>query len=112
MSTDPRGVPYKNGEMIAAIACEGIGGSLLDWHERKFMNRYGERIFEDVITLMPAFMAVSDAIEIGREVGTQALRNSLNYCASERVEEIEAAIEASNRIECSPPIKQTGIWNG
>ncbi|MCA0205147.1 MAG: site-specific DNA-methyltransferase [Proteobacteria bacterium] len=96
-----RSVSYRNGELISAIACEGIGFKLIDWHERKFTNRFGEAIFEDVLTVVPATATLEHALGIGRAVGRQALENSLEYCPIDRRAEIEAAIESANSIEPS-----------
>lgn len=97
-----RGVSLKNGELIAAIAADGLGGDISDWHERNFMNRFGETIYEDVLTLMPKYRKPEEAIEVGRLVGMEALKRALNYCPDERRGEIQDAIESGPSIECSP----------
>ena len=102
-----RSVPFKNGEMISAIACEGMGFRLTDWHERKFMNRFGESIYEDVMTIVPSIARGTHAIEIGRSVGTQALQNALNYCPPERSDEISDAIDSAKKIENSPLVQDS-----
>lgn len=100
-----RSVSFKNGELISAIACEGMGGELIEWNERKFINRFGESIYEDVLTMMPKKYAPDKAVEIGRAVGAQALRNALEYCPKERREEISEAIALANKITPSPLIR-------
>ncbi len=97
-----RRVPLRNGELIAAIASEGIGGKIIDWHERNYLNRFGEKIYEDVLTIQPTTIDEQKAIEVGRLVGTEALRRALDYCPHERTSEIEAAIEYSPKVEYSP----------
>lgn len=105
-----RSVPFKNGEMINALACEGMGFQLIDWNERKFMNRFGEEIFEDILTITPRKNVGLDAVEIGRLVGRQALQNSLSYCHSERSREIVEAIEAAPVIGNSPLVPGCEKW--
>ncbi|MOA23149.1 hypothetical protein D3C78_1437530 [compost metagenome] len=102
-----RSVSFKNGELISAIACEGMGFELVEWNERKFMNRFGESIYEDVLTITPKKCEIDKAVEIGRAVGSQALRNSLEYCPGERVEEISEAIASVNKINPSPLIRNS-----
>ncbi|MFD1808542.1 DNA methyltransferase [Gemmobacter lanyuensis] len=97
-----RSVPFKNGELISAIAIEGMSFKPIEWNERKFLNRYGAIIYEDVITMQPCEVDLSEAVEIGRAVGAQALRNSLSYCEAERVAEIKEAVSAASKIELSP----------
>ncbi|ELI9378922.1 DNA methyltransferase [Escherichia coli] len=99
-----RSVSFKNSELISAIACEGMGYELTDWNERKFMNRFGESIYEDVLTMIPQKYSHDKAVEIGRAVGAQALRNALEYCPEERRMEISDAIASANKITPSPLI--------
>ena len=101
-----RSVAFKNGEIISAIAVEGLGCELLSWHERKFMNRFGESIYEDVLSIRLKDVSSEQAVQIGRDVGAQVLRNALEYCPEERRQEIETAIEAAPKIEASPEIKR------
>jgi hypothetical protein len=101
-----RSVAFRNGELIAALALEGMGHILLDWNERKFLNRYGTVIFEDVMTILPNRVSEQDAVELGRAVGKQALVNSLEYCPKDRQEEITTAICSANTIEVSPHTKE------
>lgn len=44
-----RGVPFFNGEIAANIAIEAIGYRLILRQERVFTNRFGQRIFEDIL---------------------------------------------------------------
>ncbi|CTU51760.1 DNA methyltransferase [Escherichia coli] len=99
-----RSVSFKNSELISAIACEGMGYELTDWNERKFMNRFGESIYEDVLTMIPQQYSHDKAVEIGRAVGAQALRNALEYCPEDRCVEISDAIASANKITPSPLI--------
>ena len=97
-----RGVPLKNGELIASIASDGLGFEIIEWNERKFMNRFGEVIYEDILTLKRPERCVYEAVEVGRAVGRQGLQNALEYCPDERRLEIEAAVAAAAKIEVSP----------
>ena len=104
-ASNVRSVPFRIGEMTSAIACEGMGFGLVDWHERKFRNRFGESIYEDIITIVPSIIQDTHAIGIGRSVGTQALQNALDYCPSERSGEISDAIDSAEKIENSPLVQ-------
>ena len=97
-----RGVPLKNGELIASIASDGLSFEISEWNERKFMNRFGEVIYEDILTLKRPERCGGEAIEVGRAVGKQGLQNALKYCPEERRPEIEAAVAAAAKIEVSP----------
>lgn len=104
-----RGVAFRNGEIIAAIAREGLGWNMQSWHERKFMNRFGETIFEDVLTLSPAMRPTSiNCEDVGRDVGREALRLALSYAPKDRQREIEEAIASADQIPASPYVLRGG----
>lgn len=48
-----RGVSFKNGVLVAALAVGGAGFQLAAIQERKFLNKFGETIYEDVLHLQP-----------------------------------------------------------
>lgn len=99
-----RGVSFRNGELVAAIASEGLGGEILEWNERRFLNRFGKHIFEDVLTIIPRPQEENVAEEIGRLVGIEALRTALIGAPDDRKNEIEAAIEAGRTVAPSPNV--------
>ncbi len=97
-----RGVSFKNGALVAAIASDGLGGHIKSWNERSFLNRFGATIYEDVLTIIPR-RASSDHLDVvGRSVGTEALKAALEYAPEDRKQEIENAITASHTVEASP----------
>jgi hypothetical protein len=106
-----RGVAFKNGEIIAAVGVEGLGWTIESWYERKFLNRFGETIFEDVITLRSPSCSPKGIESIGRSVGTEALRTALDYAPRDRVAEISEAIEKAPEIVRSPYVLQEGNLN-
>lgn len=101
-TSNVRSVAFKNGEMIAAVAAEGMSFSVENWNERRFTNRFGEVIYEDVITMSAGKTLGGDAIEIGRSVGVQSLKDALEYCPIERRSEIASAIDFAHKVAPSP----------
>lgn len=97
-----RGVSFKNGDLVAKIISDGNQGRIVQWNERWFMNRFGARICEDVITVVPYSRPKAIAAEVGRAVGRQALTNALSYAPQERHEEIEQALNAGLTVTNSP----------
>ncbi len=51
-----RGLSFKNGLLVAALALGGGGFRLETRQERKFKNKFGEIIYEDILHLVPASM--------------------------------------------------------
>jgi len=97
-----RGVSFKNGSLVAAIASDGLGGKILSWNERKFLNRFGVTIYEDVLTIIPKINSHEYVKSIGRSVGTEALKAAIKYAPKDRQDDIQNAIAASYTIEESP----------
>jgi len=97
-----RRTAFKNGELLAAIGSEGLGMSVREWNERSFVNRFGKTIVEDVITFGTTNSDFSEAVQIGRAVGSQALRKSLEVCSSEVADEIALALNKADAIQPSP----------
>lgn len=104
-----RGVPFQNGKIIADIAGYGLGWQISQWDERKFMNRFGDLIFEDILTLTPPKNTVTDCESVGREVGVGALTRSLAYAPKERRSEIEEAASCSATIPASPYVLREAV---
>ena len=48
-----RGLRFKNGLLVAALASGGSGFRLETRQERKFKNKFGEIIYEDILHLLP-----------------------------------------------------------
>lgn len=96
-----RGVPFHNSRLLAMIAEGGVGFRLERWQERKFTNRFGGLIYEDLLTLKPHGKALQPQ-EFSREVGIQALKGALEKAEGEVQENISQAIERSWSIETSP----------
>ncbi len=97
-----RGVSFKNGALVAAIASDGLGGEITSWNERSFLNRFGATIYEDVLTIIPRENPPSLIEAVGRSVGTEALRSALDYAPEDRKHDIENAIITSHTVEPSP----------
>lgn len=97
-----RGVSFKNGALVAAIASDGLGGHIQSWNERSFLNRFGATIYEDVLTIIPKKNSPDHLETVGRSVGTEALKAALDHAPEDRKQDIENAITASHTVEASP----------
>jgi len=76
------------------------------WHERCFVNRFGERIYEEILAFE---VTESDVVSIDKpyaaEVGRQMLLAGLALSSSNEVAaEIEDAIKQSPKILPSPEL--------
>lgn len=106
-SSNVRGVPFLNGEMIASVAVLGGTFSLRHRNERMFVNRFGEKIYEDVLILDRAARrrARESARELGRFVGACALQEARERCTDKIArQEIDDAYKKRDSIERSPRV--------
>jgi 16S rRNA G966 N2-methylase RsmD len=102
-----RGVTFRNGELVAAVS-EAVAGLTVETRrERRFTNRYGVNIFEDVLSMAPTGEGTRDAVGFGRALGVWALQD-----ASRRTEaviqlaEIDRAVAAASQVEASTIMKE------
>lgn len=98
-----RGVPFENGKILALLSVAS-GGVIERWRERRFTNRFGEVILEDVLTVRfgPALEASSADGNIARLIGEYALESGLVGAPAEQQIEIRAAMSEAGRIAGSP----------
>lgn len=96
-----RGVPFYNGRLLALSAIAGSGFCLERWQERRFTNRFGKTIYEDVLTLKPDSRPTS-VEDSGHQIGVLALRNALEDTGEETVRsDIKRAIIRSEHVRPS-----------
>lgn len=96
-----RGIPFYNGQLLALSAISGSGFRLEKWQERKFVNRFGKAIYEDVLTLRPDGKLANEE-GIGRRIGVLALKNALKDTTEKEIRsDVEQAIALSERIQPS-----------
>lgn len=110
-----RGVSFKNSLIILILALAGSCFKLDITQERRFKNKYGENIYEDILILNPN--KISKYIytqEFGREIGVWVLKKaydiSLNKMNISIINDIKQAIESSEKINPSPYIVNDLPW--
>jgi hypothetical protein len=104
-----RGVAFPNGEILAALA-EAIGGFEFErWQERSFTSRFGQVIFEEILTFSvskpAAPVARCDLVETGRAVGCAGLNEALSQADEHVRPDIEAAVDQAPQIRPSSPLR-------
>jgi DNA modification methylase len=96
-----RKTTFFNGEIVAALAVRSAGYFLQGRQERVFTNRFGERIYEDILHLTPApdlstnLVAVSD---IAREILFAAKKRA----PQESMADLEHALQRLEEVKPSP----------
>lgn len=98
-----RGVSFENFKILSSLALYGAGLNLVCRQERKFTNRFGQEIVEDILHLSPTSYEIRGSdTEIGREIGARFLQNALKAANGEVKEDIEIAIKSIEKVGPSP----------
>jgi len=102
-----RRTSFKNAKLITSVAI-ACGFNLEGEQERRFTNKFGEIIYEEILRFNILNFRTSGAVEESRHIGQKALQEALSYCDNEVIKEIKEAIEKSDRIDVSPLLNATG----
>lgn len=98
-----RGVAFANGEIVGCLAELMPGFEFVRWQERSFTNRFGEKIYEEILTFAVTPAAPeAELLPLATETGRQMLLEGRARAGSGQVaQEIEAAIECSGLVRPS-----------
>ncbi len=97
-----RGLSFKNGMLVAAIALGGAGFHLETRQERKFKNKFGEIIYEDILHLVPVSEGMAAGDDFARSVATWSLLKAAETTEKEVHHEVLDAIERASTVQKSP----------
>ncbi|MCI0350023.1 MAG: site-specific DNA-methyltransferase [Acidobacteriales bacterium] len=98
-----RKTPFFNGDMLANIAVRSLGWSFLLRQERKFMNRFGDTIWEDILHFSPRRIQQNGPQGVQpREIAREALTEAMGRVAGEAKADLEEALSLIAEIRSSP----------
>lgn len=98
-----RGTAFFNGEIVAEVACRALGFKLVLKQERKFLNRYGQNIYEDILHFLPITdNIVGIFLESARYVAQDVLEAAYKIAPVESREDIKSALISIDTIQPSP----------
>ncbi|MBX5457908.1 MAG: DNA adenine methylase [Thermogemmatispora sp.] len=99
-----RGVRLGNSRLITALALGGAGFHLASVEERKFLNKFGEIIYEDVLHLAPNSTLPPSNEEFARSLALCVLSDAFQQIDAEAPagQEILEAISKAHRVQPSP----------
>ena len=95
-----RGVPFKNGDIVMQLASQGKLLHVESSHERKYTNRFGTRIIEDIFILEKQTAAARSTV--GRTVAESALKDALPCAAGDVRTALKEALAELNTVSESP----------
>jgi hypothetical protein len=110
-----RGTPFYNSAIFVELA-QKLGYTPLARQERKFKNRFGNCIYEDIIHLKSAPHVTLDSYstsETARIVAFNVLNDSLSYAPENAAQDLKDAIDNIPQVKPSPfLINTTSVRNG
>lgn len=93
------GTAFKNSALIQDIMTQRNDISFIQSEERKFLNMYGQVIYEDVlIAKKNSIPPLKASIEIARQVGLVAIKNVIKDNKSDNIKLLNDVIEKSSKI--------------
>lgn len=97
-----RGINFQNSHLLAALAVGGVGLNLILKQERKFLNRYGETIYEDLLHFTPSKESSPTRDTFARTVAQHVLKEKLKYATNDIYKDILTAIKRAKKVKPSP----------
>ncbi|MCE9636092.1 MAG: site-specific DNA-methyltransferase [Planctomycetes bacterium] len=97
-----RKTPFYNGSLVEALAIQCSGMSVVLKQERSFVNKFGERIYEDLLHLEVASAATPAWESKARQIGLEALIDATNRAPDESRADLDAAIRGVASVRPSP----------
>ena len=97
--------PLYNGKLLSRIASEVVGLKIVLTQERKFRNRFGDMIKEDILHFCPTNreqVVTSGVVERSREIGRETLKAVTGRVPTERRIFLDEALERAGEISPSP----------
>jgi hypothetical protein len=97
-----RGISFQNGKIVAALATGGANLCLQLRQERKFKNKFGKIIYEDILHLVPGTASPSCSDNFAWRLGQTILQETLELATGDVHSDILAAIYQAPTIKASP----------
>ncbi len=92
-----RGISFKNSQLVETLATSVCGFTLKNGQERKFKNKFGEQIYEDILYLEPNLQKVVATEQSARAVAKGFLQEAADTAqAVVRSEILDALIRIEN----------------
>src|SRR5262249_15078594 len=92
---------FFNGEIMATLAVRCVGFSIISRQERFFMNRFGGRIYEDILHLEVA-KGGNTKMEDPRAVAREVLDEAQTRAPDESLGDLQAAMQLADEVQGSP----------
>jgi len=99
-----RKTAFYNGQIIIDICKASDMFSVEHTTERRFRNKFGTMIYEDILVLKPK-KALSNTDEIARDVASSHLKSAIDRAPKESENDLDKAIASIQKVNPSPIYK-------
>ena len=107
-----RKTSFYNGKIVKNLAIEATGYELELQQERAFINRYGQKIYEDILHFLPVrTVDVGVAEYKARGIALRELAEAAERVPAEAVEDLWEAINKIHKVDASPRFLMTKDMN-
>jgi hypothetical protein len=106
-----RRVSFDNGTLVALLALGGAGFDLAARQERKFINKFGDTIYEDILHLIPNSRVSMRDDSFARNVATWYLHKKINVNHTPTNNEISEALASVHLVQKSPVFYLSSAYN-
>ena len=97
------GVPFRNGDLVVEVIRRAFGVDLTLRQERKFLNRFGQLIYEDVLHFTPQPVKYSESAQgAARAVALESLRSGLSVVDQKSISLLRSACLNAADVNLSP----------
>lgn len=97
-----RKISLENYKILSSLAIDGMGLTLDCRHERKFINRFGKKIYEDILVFSLGNEPKHYDDDFARAVAVYLLKEAINRAKGPIKEDIELAIAGASKVAPSP----------
>jgi DNA modification methylase len=97
-----RGIRFKNGRLVAALAVGTAGFSLYRRQERKFKNKFGDTIYEDILHLIPTSEVSEVTEDLARSIAKLLLADAAKLASAQIRDDILDALARAEDVKQSP----------
>jgi 16S rRNA G966 N2-methylase RsmD len=106
-----RGIPFYNSEIVARLAVEAVGLNISLRQERVFTNRFGQRIYEDILYFEKRKVIQRTTGAAARNVARSVLKCAFQVSNDATViSDLEEALHRAGDISSSPIFKSDQHW--
>jgi len=101
-----RGVRFENYRILCALAMGGAGLKMMSRQERKFVTRFGETIYEDLLHFTPSDEQPIQSDDFARSIGVYFLKKAKRPYTKDVRQDILSATRDANSTRASPILSE------